>query len=172
MTPSDIPPSPDAFRGPWGLRPGAPKDDRVLYYAEQVPDLAVAFAILAILLGAPVGLVMADLLLALVVAICASAWVFLRSRRLEITPTHVRVRRIPFAAPTLIPLERVRWARGGPLGHRSQEGRRKGLEILEMGVADDAGTVRRLALVGLREAAEAAGAVLAVRDGRVTVPAA
>jgi hypothetical protein len=162
------PPSTDARRGPWGLRPGAPPDGRVLFYAEPVPDVAVAFSILAILLGAPVALVAIELLLVLAAVTGLVAWTHVRSRRFEVTPTHVRIRRVPFAAAEMIPLERVRWARGGPLDPKAREG----LEMLEMGVAEEAGAVRCLILVGLREAGEAAAAVLAVRDGRVTLPAA
>jgi membrane protein YdbS with pleckstrin-like domain len=133
-----------------------------------VPDVAVAFAVLAILLGAPMALVAVELLLVLAAVAGLLAWGHVRSRRFEVTPTHVRIRHVPFATAELIPLERVRWARGGPLDPKA----RAGLEVLEMGVAEEAGVVRRLVLVGLREAGEAAAAVLAVRDGRVPLPAA
>ncbi len=168
MTRSFVPPPGDAFRGPWGPRPGAPRDDRVLFYAEHVPDVVVSFAILAVILGAPVAFVALELVVAVAVAAAGVAWAHLRAVRFEVTPTHVRVRRALFAAAELIPLDRVRWAVGGPLDPRV----RRGLEILEIGVAEEAGRIRRLALVGIREASEAAAAVLAIRDGRVAVPAA
>lgn len=169
MSPSSDPDRPATpLRGPWGLRPGAPPDDRVLFYAEHVPDVAVAFAVLAIVLGAPVALVAVELLVAIAVVAALFAWVHLRSLRFEVTPTHLRVRRALFGVAERIPLERVRWARGGPVDGRG----RRGLEILEVGIAAEAGTVRRLVLVGVRGASEAAAAVLAVRDGRVTLPAA